>query len=50
MLLSTIPSLKKLRRLDISANQLQNSFKVIDALRGLKGLKILRLSENQMVS
>ena len=50
MLACAIPSLKKLRKLDISGNQLQNGFKVMDAVHGLKGLKILKLSENSMVS
>ena len=50
MLFTTLPSLKKLRRLDISGNKLQNSFKVMDALHGLKGLKFVKMSENSMVS
>ena len=50
MLLSTITSLKKLRRLDISANELSNVFKVMDAIHGLKGLKILKMSDNSLVS
>ena len=50
MLASTIPGLKKLRRLDVSANLLQNGFKVMDSIHGLKGLKTLKMSENGMVS
>lgn len=50
MLASTVPSLKKLRKLDVSGNQLQNGFKVMDAVHGLKGLKTLKMSENSMVS
>ena len=50
MICSTVPSLKKLRRLDLSGNRLQNGFKVMDAIHGLRGLKILKMSENAMVS
>ena len=50
MLACALPSLKKLRKLDVSGNKLSNGFKVMDAVHGLKGLKILRLSENSMVS
>ena len=50
MLVSTLLNLKKLRRLDISGNRLQNGFKVMESLHGLRGLKILRLSENNLVS
>ena len=50
MLASTLPGLKKLRRLDVSVNLLQNGFKVMDAVHGLKGLKTLKISQNSMVS
>lgn len=50
MLCSTLPTLKKLRRFDISGNKLQNSSKVMDSLHALKGLKILKLSENSLMS
>ena len=50
MFVSTITALKKLRKLDLSGNELQNSFKVMDSLHNLKGLKVIKLSENSMVS
>ena len=50
MVSSTLPNLKKLRRLDLSGNRLQNGYKVMESMHGLRGLKILRLSDNTMVS
>jgi len=48
MLASTVPSLRKLRRLDVSGNRLQQGSKVMEALHNLKGLKTLKMSNNNL--
>lgn len=50
ILTASISSLRKLRKLDVSGNQLKNGFKLTDAIHHLKGLKLLKLSNNQIVS
>ena len=50
VLSATITNLRKLRKLDVSGNQLKNGFKLADTIHNLKGLKSLKVSDNQLLS